>query len=170
MNWTSERVYCACFGSEMWMQFHFELYKLSTIFIFAFMFFACLLADTHTLTGLKGASAWMWRCACVRERARILQIIICLLKDSLIEIAWWWTPNQFKNKPKPKSKAVCVCKCMRHVEVSNISRDLERHTKLMLTKYTMHVISLMTKCSNCIGKSQNKRAVLQLRTHTCVCM
>lgn len=38
----------------------------------------------------------------------------------------------------------------------------------MLTIYTMHVISLMTKCSNCIGKSENKRAFACTALYICM--
>lgn len=58
----------------------FELYKLSTIFTWRLY-----LSLIHIYTGPKRVSGLNMSAVCVR--ARVLQIIICLLKDSLIEIA-----------------------------------------------------------------------------------
>lgn len=72
------------------------------------------------------------------------------------------TKTEIKSYVYCEQCAVCVwdmLKCLTSLET------FERHTKLMLTKYTMHVISLMTKCSNCIGKR-----ALQLHTHARTCV
>lgn len=142
----------------------FELYKLSTIFTWRLY-----LSLIHIYTGPKGVSGLNMSAVCVRARARSTNNNMsfkrlvdrnCVMMDA--------QPIQKQTKTEIKSYVYCeqcaVCvwdmlKCLTSLET------FERHTKLMLTKYTVHVISLMTKCSNCI----EKRA-LQLRTHARTCV